>query len=187
MLMKWLGLGAVSVLVCMTAGASADETQDIGSWTLLTRTQDGKSPNPLCILKTVASDSSSTTMQITNGISLTEPTRHGNASMFFYVDSNTLPEESLDLSNVSYQIDGKERWNVDARWKKVDGKVAALTSVLASDVATVIGPLARGNELAVVFRATDGSEQKAAVSLAGSGRALAEYEKCLNKVTIQSN
>lgn len=185
--MKWLSLGVASLVVLMSFGASADETQKVGDWEVSTRVQDGKSPNPLCILRSPKSDGSSNSIQITNGILSSAPTRLGNAQLFVYVDANFSSEAQADLGQVSYLVDGRERWSVPAKWSRVNDEIGAITSTLAPEISAIVAPLAQGRTLTVSLRTGDTNGTTIDVPLAGSMRALAAFENCLNKVTVQTN
>lgn len=183
--MKWLSLGIAPLAALLSFGASADETQKVGDWEVITRVQDGKSPNPLCILRSPKPENSSNSIQITNGTASSAPTRLGNASLFVYVDANLSAESEADLGQVSYLIDGKERWSVPGKWSRVNDKIGAITSTLDPEVSTVIGSFAQGRVLTVALQTPQMNGQQIDIPLAGSMRALAEFEGCLNKVTIQ--
>jgi hypothetical protein len=72
---------------------------------------------------------------------------------------------------------------VPIKWTKVSDSQGVITATLDNAIDNVIKPLAFGNALNVTFSGDDGSEKSVSVGLAGSSKALAEYEKCLSAST----
>jgi hypothetical protein len=172
---------AISVLASFSGLALAQgNLVDVNGWSIETRDRTDGAKGNACILRS-PKDGTAPTIQLVNGAS-PDSTR-GSASLFVYVSELLVVGDKADLSNARVSIDKRKTWDVPIKWTKVSDSQGVITATLDNAIDNVIKPLAFGNALNVTFSGDDGSEKSVSVGLAGSSKALAEYEKCLSAST----
>lgn len=180
-------LALLGALSCSTGLAFGQDTEvKVGEWAVVTRAQADKSPNPLCILRSPQADAADR-LQLANAV-YTAPdikTTHGNAALIVYTKDAVDVENPVNFKQVDFSIDGQVRWSVPATLTKLKDGKGALSATLDPEASSVIGRLARGNNLEAKVENSTGPEMQVSVSLSGSARALAAFEKCLDSVSLK--
>ena len=180
-------LALLGVLGCSSGLAHGQDAEiKVGDWIVITRSQPDKSPNPLCILRSPEA-SGADRLQLANAI-YTAPdvkTTHGNAALIVYTKDVVDVENPIDVKEVDFLVDGRSRWKVPATVTKLKDGKGAISATLDPEVSNVVARLAQGNALEAKVQLAAGSEIQLSVSLGGSARALAAFEKCLGTVSLK--
>lgn len=173
-------------LALVSPASATDAVQEIGGWTIITRTQTTQRVEPLCILLSPAGE---TRIQLVNSLRGDDSgnARRGAARFDIILNEALAQEQTASLSDFVLTIDGQRLWQLtDATWYKTGESTGAISGFADNDIDNVIPPLVKGTTLMIDVSINDQPLKRFSVDLAGSRRALRVYEECLAKVRVSS-
>jgi len=177
-------VAAISTAIAMGGLGSAQDlikTEEVGGWRIVTESKPAAEIDPSCILYSPTEDG--TFFVIGNPLQV-RPSVRGAGYFRIFTNRIVSDEAQSVLHDASIHIDKTKQWKKDVEWRKLEDGRGSLGVRLEDDIDTLLKPLASGHTVEMNATTPDGKEHNFAMKLAGSGRALAIYEKCLAKVRV---
>ena len=177
-------VAAISTVIVVGGISSAQDliqTEEIGGWRVVTESNPGAEIDPSCILYSPTEDG--TFFVIGNPLQV-RPSVRGAGYFRIFTNRIISDETQTVLRDTSISIDKTKQWKKNVEWRKLGDDRGSLGVRLEDDIDTLLKAFAWGHTVEMNVTTANGKEHSFAMKLAGFGRALAVFEKCLAKVRV---
>lgn len=176
-----IALLALTTAFAPFAAANDDVVEQVGDWTVTTRSKPDQPISPLCILSSPGKGARFILSNVPD-TDVSGPTR-GSARMEFRLPDELAGEADAEIEAIRILVADQFSWSgPKERWSLKRSKSSIrIIAFVDPRIDSLIPPIARGKTLTVEIDA-GGQTRARDFDLAGSYSALVAYEKCLADV-----